>query len=598
MDGNLKFYISYFVIIVASVYGCTLGAQGSKNGTPVFQKPNNVFSASDFGCVVNDGIDDTACLQATIDAMVAADVGGSIFHLEAGSYEVISNNLYIDWNKSYTMQGAGASGLGTSRGTQLIWKGRADAVKSVTVLEGGRGCTDDPVVTFSGGGGSGASAIALRQGPTGPGTVDFIHVPIESQGFGYKSKPKVTVTGSGCEGVKAIAVMHSRKPVLRLIGPLFATFKDFTIQATSRVAAGIVTETKKGVTTRTNIYQDIYCQGIDDNIEKCFVHVDGNQSAINFPHQAGPKGSGGDGNNDAHRYINTECANYTFACWSAEASQAKAIEIRGGQCDASTKAMNATVDAMVAAGDTTSSSALDVSRGPYCATSLHAMGGGQKGVGGSFNIYNVLGHRNVYDFALAPNDATTIMGTNIEASRRFILACGKGPNAAPFPLNIIGNRWATTIASTRYNGPAVDSSGILTLGCGGPYVITGNIFQGPMGSKKVFSPLRGKIYSDETPVIFQGNTVRWWESGVEGSLDHAFWNNARGLNEDSNYFSDSSGKLVSKTKNKTNAKVAPTENDDFNDGYGPGSIWIDTVANKIYLMKSNRIGSAIWLLLK
>lgn len=46
--------------------------------------------------------------------------------------------------------------------------------------------------------------------------------------------------------------------------------------------------------------------------------------------------------------------------------------------------------------------------------------------------------------------------------------------------------------------------------------------------------------------------------------------------------------------NKTNATTAPTINEDFNDGYVVGSIWIDTTADIYYVCLDSTVGAAVW----
>ena len=49
------------------------------------------------------------------------------------------------------------------------------------------------------------------------------------------------------------------------------------------------------------------------------------------------------------------------------------------------------------------------------------------------------------------------------------------------------------------------------------------------------------------------------------------------------------------TKNNLVATSAPTATNDSSQGYGPGSVWIDTVANKIYIATSVAPGAANWV---
>ena len=45
---------------------------------------------------------------------------------------------------------------------------------------------------------------------------------------------------------------------------------------------------------------------------------------------------------------------------------------------------------------------------------------------------------------------------------------------------------------------------------------------------------------------------------------------------------------------KLNASAAPAAGDDDADGYVPGSVWIDTVADTAYVCVDNATGAAVW----
>jgi len=77
----------------------------------------------------------------------------------------------------------------------------ADAVGAVTVTAGGAGYTSAPTVTFTGGGGNGASATATV-------TTDIVSsVTVTAGGSGYTSAPTVTLTGGGGTGATATATV-------------------------------------------------------------------------------------------------------------------------------------------------------------------------------------------------------------------------------------------------------------------------------------------------------------------------------------------------------------------------------------------------------
>ncbi|MFT4092450.1 MAG: RagB/SusD family nutrient uptake outer membrane protein [Niabella sp.] len=78
-----------------------------------------------------------------------------------------------------------------------------DAVKNVTIDNGGTGYTSIPTVTFSGGGGSGARAVA-RINDGAVTSIDMI-----SLGSNYTSAPAITVSGGGGSGFSGTVTLTS-----------------------------------------------------------------------------------------------------------------------------------------------------------------------------------------------------------------------------------------------------------------------------------------------------------------------------------------------------------------------------------------------------
>lgn len=75
-------------------------------------------------------------------------------------------------------------------------------VTSVTVTEGGSGYTSNPVVVFTGGGGTGAAgSVTLASGVTS------YTVSVGGTGYVIATPPTVTVTGGGGTGATAVAVV-------------------------------------------------------------------------------------------------------------------------------------------------------------------------------------------------------------------------------------------------------------------------------------------------------------------------------------------------------------------------------------------------------
>lgn len=81
-----------------------------------------------------------------------------------------------------------------------------NVVKSITITNGGSGYTSVPTVTISGGGGSGATAVAQISG--GKVTGLYLSSPgTGTAGTAYTSAPVVTITGGGGTGATATATL-------------------------------------------------------------------------------------------------------------------------------------------------------------------------------------------------------------------------------------------------------------------------------------------------------------------------------------------------------------------------------------------------------
>jgi predicted secreted hydrolase len=85
------------------------------------------------------------------------------------------------------------------------WRARlgdpAKPFSAIEVLDPGSGYTSDPTVEFSGGGGSGASALVVRD--AAHGTIS--NIVVLNPGSGYTSPPTVTIRGGGGSGATARA---------------------------------------------------------------------------------------------------------------------------------------------------------------------------------------------------------------------------------------------------------------------------------------------------------------------------------------------------------------------------------------------------------
>ncbi len=83
------------------------------------------------------------------------------------------------------------NGSGTGATAVANFGAKPQAIRSVTVTDGGAGCGASPTITFSGGGGTGAAATATVSG----GVINGITVT--NGGSGYTSVPTVSIAGCG-----------------------------------------------------------------------------------------------------------------------------------------------------------------------------------------------------------------------------------------------------------------------------------------------------------------------------------------------------------------------------------------------------------------
>ena len=78
----------------------------------------------------------------------------------------------------------------------------AGALTSITITKGGKDYTTAPPVTITGGGGTGATAVAAVSGSA------VVSITITAPGSGYTSAPTVTLTGGGGTGATAVAAFN------------------------------------------------------------------------------------------------------------------------------------------------------------------------------------------------------------------------------------------------------------------------------------------------------------------------------------------------------------------------------------------------------
>ncbi len=91
--------------------------------------------------------------------------------------------------------------VGFSDGTVAPTVALAGSVELITVGSGGSGYTSAPTVTITGGGGTGATAVAVLDGG------EVAEINIVNHGSGYTSTPTVTLTGGAGTGATATATV-------------------------------------------------------------------------------------------------------------------------------------------------------------------------------------------------------------------------------------------------------------------------------------------------------------------------------------------------------------------------------------------------------
>jgi hypothetical protein len=140
-----------------------------------------------------------------------------------------AGTLFIPDNNNSTTQGIHV--YQTTTGTVLTpstsLRSTAESVTSVTVNNGGAGCTSAPAVSFTGGGGSGAVGTATLG--TGTNSASVASVAVTSVGSGYTTAPTVVFTGGGCTTTPTatatvLAVYNPRQIAVDSTGSIWAGF--------------------------------------------------------------------------------------------------------------------------------------------------------------------------------------------------------------------------------------------------------------------------------------------------------------------------------------------------------------------------------------
>jgi hypothetical protein len=173
----------------------------------------NNFASADGGGVSMENLLDTPWAltlnNTTISDNHAGDQGGGVE--EDGTGLVRINAGSVITGNTATKEGAGVSLDSIAEG----------GVISVTVTDGGKGFTTAPTVTFTGGGGTGATGTAIIS----HGKV--IAVTITNPGTGYITAPTITFTGGGGSHAAATANLTLGTSTLNITGAVITNNVSF-----------------------------------------------------------------------------------------------------------------------------------------------------------------------------------------------------------------------------------------------------------------------------------------------------------------------------------------------------------------------------------
>ena len=162
---------------------------GSLTGLTYTVKTNNYYETV---ILLKDAANTETNIKGYITRCLTSVTSGGYANYSVSSVTVTAGGSGYTSNPTVVFSGGGGSGAAATavRGT----------VTSITVTAAGSGYTSNPTVTISGGGGSGATATATRTGNTVTG------ITVTAAGSGYTSNPTVTITGGAGSGATATSV--------------------------------------------------------------------------------------------------------------------------------------------------------------------------------------------------------------------------------------------------------------------------------------------------------------------------------------------------------------------------------------------------------
>ena len=162
---------------------------GSLTGLTYTVKTNNYYETV---ILLKDAANTESNIKGYITRCLTSVTSGGYANYSVSSVTVTAGGSGYTSNPTVVFSGGGGSGAAATavRGT----------VTSITVTAAGSGYTSNPTVTISGGGGSGATATATRTGNTVTG------ITVTAAGSGYTSNPTVTISGGAGSGATATSV--------------------------------------------------------------------------------------------------------------------------------------------------------------------------------------------------------------------------------------------------------------------------------------------------------------------------------------------------------------------------------------------------------
>ncbi len=196
---------SSLVIAEGNGTGAAVGVVNQTGGTVTIvpTSPHGVWFGTNAGAQATYNLNGGTLTTPKID--ISGSTAAKALHFGGGTLRANANMIVPAAANFTTAINAGGATIDTN-GYTITWDspliaGTTGAVTGITGLAGGSGYTSPPTVTISGGGGSGATALATVVNGS-------VHdVVITNPGSGYTSAPGVTISGGGGGGAGASALV-------------------------------------------------------------------------------------------------------------------------------------------------------------------------------------------------------------------------------------------------------------------------------------------------------------------------------------------------------------------------------------------------------